>query len=85
MKGPGIASFAADSAWHPVLGAEWNRPYLLHLHQSPSVVGLTAQPDSTNRKEVEGEKKGEGESGLDVTSRLSAPPAEFQPFAFMPA
>lgn len=45
----------------------------------PSLDGLAALADSTNREEVERER----ESGLDVTSRLSEPPAEFQPPAFM--
>lgn len=42
-------------------------PHLLSL-------ALLLWPDSTNRKEMERHR----DSGLDVTSRLSEPPAEFQ-------
>lgn len=57
-------------SWVPNEMALLSSPRPLH--------SLTAWVDSTNRK-----RSGERESGLDVTSRLCEPPAEFQPPAFM--
>lgn len=53
-------------------------PNEIAFPSSPPSLYLTARVDSTNSK-----RSGERESGLDVTSRLCEPPAEFQPPAFM--
>jgi len=71
---------------------EMKGPERALLAPSPHLVSL-ARAISANRQEVErGRERGrerererEREIGLDVTSRVSEPPAEFPPPAFMPA
>lgn len=51
MKGPGMAMFAVGSAWHPSLGAEWNR--LHHFYPPPfffPLVSLLRQIQQIGKK-----------------------------------
>lgn len=66
IEGSEMALFAAGSAWHPLLGAEWNCSPTPPTSSTPPTFSW---PTTFNW---------ETDSGLDVTRSLSEPPAEFQ-------